>query len=237
MNFWCKKEKIQTSANAGWVGASESSQEAVMARYFILVLLSAATVVTAQVSTVPAVTSGTSAVSFNKDVLPILQRECQLCHRPGEAGPMSFLSYESTRPWAKAIKQAVLSKKMPPWFADSSYGEFRNRPGLTAADMETLAQWSDNGAPEGNDRDKPAPIAWPVGWRIDPDVIISMPAAHKIPAKGSGEIKSFLVPNPFLQDTWVSSIEVRPGDASVVHHVMLQIPEEEEESTPSFSWG
>ena len=73
---------------------------------------------------------------FNKDVLPILQRECQVCHRPGEAAPMSFLTYESTRPWAKAIKQAVVTRKMPPWFADAGIGSFRNDPSLTVQEID-----------------------------------------------------------------------------------------------------
>ena len=91
-----------------------------------------------------------NGVVFNKDVLPILQKNCQTCHRPGEVAPMSFLTYESTRPWAKAMKQAVLSKQMPPWFADPRYGDFRNQPTLTESDIKTIAAWADNGAPEGD---------------------------------------------------------------------------------------
>jgi hypothetical protein len=178
-----------------------------------------------------------SGVVFNKDVLPILQKNCQTCHRPGEVAPMSFLTYESTRPWAKAIKEAVLSKKMPPWFADPHYGDFRNQPTLTEADIKTLAAWADNGALEGEAKDKPAPIEWPEGWRIRPDVVISMPQPYDVPAKGSGEIKSFLVPNPFKEDTWVSAVEIRPGNPSVVHHVMLQVPEKTVTAPPPSSWG
>ena len=175
-------------------------------------------------------------VTFNKDVLPILQNNCQVCHRPGEAGPMSFLTYETTRPWAKAIKQAVITRKMPPWFADPSHGSFRNDPTLTGREIATLAAWADRGAPEGNPQDKPKAVEWPNGWRIEPDVVISIPEPYRIPAKGSGEIKSFLVANPFQQDTWVSSIEIRPGNASVVHHAMVQIPEDTPAARP-FSWG
>ena len=174
-------------------------------------------------------------VSFN-DVFPILQRNCQICHRPGEVAPISFLSYDSTRPWAKAIKEAVLSKKMPPWFADPRYGGFRNEHKLTEIEIRTLAAWADSGAPEGEAKDKPVPVEWPEGWRTKPDVIISIPEPHNIPAKGSGEIRSFFVPNPFTQDTWVSSIEIRPTSPSVVHHVMLQVPEDTPKPA-SYSWG
>jgi hypothetical protein len=175
------------------------------------------------------------SVSFNKDVYPLLQKNCQVCHRPGEAAPMSFLTYESTRPWAKAIKQAVVTRKMPPWFADPGHGSFRNDPSLTGQEIAILSAWADNGAPEGDPQDKPRAIQWTSGWRIYPDVIISIPEAHRIPAKGSGEIKAFTVPNPFPQDTWVSAIEVRPGNASVVHHVMVQVLEDV--PVPAFSWG
>src|SRR6266568_1007116 len=102
----------------------------------------------------------TALVTFNKDVLPVLQANCQTCHRPGEIGPMPLLTYDGTRPWAKAIKAAVLSKKMPPWFADSKYGHFMNDRSLSQAEIDKLAAWSDAGAPEGDAKDKPAPIEW-----------------------------------------------------------------------------
>src|SRR5262245_54071004 len=128
-----------------------------MARFVISILLIAATAVAEQNPAPralngpsPASTASLEGVSFNKDVLPILQKNCQVCHRPGEAAPMSFLTYETTRPWAKAMKQAVLSKQMPPWFADPRYGDFRNQPTLTDSEIKTIAAWADNGAPEGD---------------------------------------------------------------------------------------
>src|ERR1044072_3240994 len=116
--------------------------------------------------------AGLTAVSFaatptfNKDVLPILQKNCQTCHRPGEVAPMSFLTYESTRPWAKAIRAAVISRQMPPWFADPHYEEFRNAPTLTTPDITTLVLGADPGAREGDAADKPPAVAWHDGWRI-----------------------------------------------------------------------
>jgi hypothetical protein len=124
---------------------------------------------------------------------------------------------------------------MPPWLADPRYGGFRNAPQLTAADIQTLASWADSGAQEGDPRDKPAAIEWHDGWRIEPDVIVSMPEAFSVPAKGAGEIKSFVIPSPFKQDTWVTSIEIRPSNASVVHHVIVQVPEQKIAS--NFAWG
>jgi hypothetical protein len=165
-------------------------------------------------------------VTFNKDVLPILQENCQTCHRPGSIAPMSFMTYESTRPWAKAIKAAVLSKKMPPWFADPHIGEFRNAPKLKPSDVTTLTAWVDRGAPEGAPGVKPPAAQFTDGWRIRPDVVVSMPEPYRVAAKGEGEVREFFVPNPFKEDTWVSAIEVRPGDPSVVHHVIVQVPEQ-----------
>ncbi len=103
-------------------------------------------------------------VTFNRDVLLILQKNCQSCHRPGEIGPSSFLTYDSTRPWAKAIKTAVVTRVMPPWFADPKYGHFANDRRLSDADVGKLSAWADAGAPEGNPKDKPAPVQWHEGW-------------------------------------------------------------------------
>src|SRR5436189_5510448 len=98
------------------------------------------------------------ARTFHKDVLPILQKQCQECHRPGEVAPMSFMTYKETRPWAKAIKAAVLTQKMPPWFADPRYGHFTNERRLNQSEIDTLVTWAENGSPEGNEKDKPAPV-------------------------------------------------------------------------------
>src|SRR5215831_6132124 len=197
-----------------------------MTRMFVFVLLAAMTALGSETSSTSVPPDQAANVTFNKDVLPILQNNCQTCHRPGGIAPMSLLTYQNARPWAKAIKAAVVNKQMPPWFADPHYGEFRNAPKLTSADIQTLVAWADTGAGEGDPADKAAPVQWKDGWRIKPDVVISVPEAHVVPAKGVGEIQSFFVPNPFKEDTWVTSIEIRPGDPAVVHHVIVQIPEQ-----------
>src|SRR6266446_10965860 len=124
-----------------------------------------------------------ASVTFHKDVLPILQKNCQSCHRTGQIAPMSFLTYESARPWAKAMKAAVVSKKMPPWFADPQYGHFVNDRTLKQTDIETISRWADGGALEGDAKDAPAAVKWPAdGWEIQPDIIVNGPeykvAAH-----------------------------------------------------------
>jgi hypothetical protein len=193
-------------------------------RLVILVVVTTATSLALE-STPSAPSDQAPIVTFNKDVLPILQENCQSCHRPGGIAPMSFMTYESARPWAKAIKAAVISREMPPWFADSQYGEFRNAPKMTAANRNTLADWVDSGAREGDAADKPTSPRWVDGWRIPPDVVVSMPTAYHVPAKGPGEIREFTVPSPFKEDTWVTSIEIRPGDPSVVHHAIVRVPQ------------
>jgi hypothetical protein len=197
-----------------------------MTRFLVFVLLAAMTALGTEISSTSVPPDQAPAVTFNKDVLPILQNNCQTCHRPGGIAPMSLLTYDNARPWAKAIKAAVVNRQMPPWFADPHFEKFRNAPKLTEADIRTITAWADNGAREGNPADKPPAVQWSEGWRIKPDVVVSMPEAHVVPAKGIGEIQSFFVPNPFKEDTWVTSIEIRPGDPSVVHHVIVQIPEQ-----------
>src|SRR5580704_4952711 len=145
-----------------------------------------------------AVAADTKAgVTFNKDILPILQQHCQSCHRPGEIGPMPLLTYAGTRPWAKSIKTAVVTRKMPPWFADPKYGHFANDRRLSDADVATLAAWVDAGAPEGDAKDQPAPLKWTEGWNIQPDVIVEMPQPYAVPATGVIEYTYFVVPSPF----------------------------------------
>src|SRR3981081_1680490 len=117
-------------------------------RVFAVVLTLATAAMAADVSS--------SNITFNKDVLPVLQKNCQTCHRPGEVAPMSLLTYAEARPWAKAIKAAVLTKKMPPWFADPKVGHFSNDRSMSDRDRDLLAAWADSGAVEGNPKDKPA---------------------------------------------------------------------------------
>jgi hypothetical protein len=160
-------------------------------------------------------------VTFNKDILPILQNNCQSCHRPGQIAPMSLLSYKDARPWAKAVKNAVVTGTMPPWFADPNYGHVLNDRRLKQKDIDTITKWVDSGAPEGNAKDAPPPIQWPEGgWQIKPDYIVDGPT-YDVPAKGIVEWTWFVVPGGFTQDTWVTSIEVLPSQLAVTHHVCL----------------
>ncbi len=148
-----------------------------------------------------------SPVTFHKDVLPILQKNCQACHRPGEIGPMSFLTYQDTRPWARAIKTAVASRQMPPWFADPAYGHFANDRTLSDATIKTLTAWVDGGAREGDAKDAPPPVSFVKGWSIKPDMIVEMPQDIPLPATGTINYKSILVKVNFPEDVWVAAAD------------------------------
>jgi len=168
-----------------------------------------------------AATTGGSTVTFNKDIAPILQKNCQSCQRPGEPAPMPLLTYKQVRPWASAIKEATALKKMPPWFADSHYGKWSNDRSLAKADIDKIARWADSGAPEGDAKDAPVPVKFIDGWNIaQPDMVLEMMSDYHVPAKGTIEYQYILVPGKFTEDKWVKMAEVRPGNRAVVHHVI-----------------
>ena len=163
------------------------------------------------------------APTYSKDVAPILNRSCVSCHRPGEIAPMSLLSYETVRPWSKALKRKVVSREMPPWFAEKEHSvKFRNDMSLSEAEIDIIARWVDAGAPKGNDADLPPAPKYVDGWShpkgIEPDYIIPMPVAYQIPAEGEVPNISFYVKSPFSEDKFFEAAEMRPGNRAVVHH-------------------
>lgn len=184
----------------------------------LLVLLAAATAITTTTQLTAQTGSSPRQMTFNRDVLPILQKNCQVCHRPGEIAPMSFLTYADTRPWAKAMKAAVISRQMPPWFADPGYGHFKNDRRLSDAEVRAISEWADNGAAEGDAKDKPAAIAFEDGWNIKPDMVIEMPKDFNVPATGTVAYQNFLVKVNFPEDVWVVAAEMRAGNRAVLHH-------------------
>jgi hypothetical protein len=172
-----------------------------------------------------AANESSAPVTFNKDVMPILQKNCQTCHRPGQIAPMSFLSYKQTRPWAKAMKTAVALRKMPPWFADPQFGSFTNNHSLKQSDIETIAKWADTGALEGDGKDLPPAVQWPEGWQIQPDIIVKGPVTE-VPAHPKNNViewSSVTVPTGFTKDTWVTSVQIKPEHPEVAHHICLGI--------------
>ena len=164
--------------------------------------------------------AATAPVTFHKDVEPILQARCQGCHHPGDIGPMSLMSFQEVRPWAKAIRAAVIQKKMPPWFADPKHGRFANDRTLPQSEIDTLMGWVDGGAVEGNPKDAPKAIQFADEWVIGkPDLILEMPKAFEIPPSGVIPYQYVLIPSGFTEDRWVEAVEVRPSNRAVVHHI------------------
>ena len=165
-------------------------------------------------------------VTFYRDVLPILENRCQECHRQGQMAPMAFSTYQQTRPWAKAIRDAVATRKMPPWFADPCCGKFSNDRSLTEAERGILVRWADSGARQGRESDAPPARSWTDGWNISiPNVVIEMPRAFRVPQAGAVEYQYFIAPTGFKEDRWVQAVEVRPSQRAVVHHAVVYIRE------------
>jgi hypothetical protein len=168
-------------------------------------------------------TNNPDPVTFHKDVLPILQKNCQGCHRPGQMAPMSLLTFQSARPWAKAIKAAVVSRKMPPWFATPEYGPYLNDRSLEQSEIETITRWVDAGAPEGDIKDSPQPVEWPDDWLIKPDIVVDGPTTE-VPANPNNNVVEWIsayMPTNFTKDTWVTSVQIKPEFPAVTHHICI----------------
>jgi mono/diheme cytochrome c family protein len=179
---------------------------------------------TTQPSTAALPVTRPSHVTFTKDVAPILQQNCQSCHRPGEGTPFSMLTYEDARPWAAAMKQMVVTRAMPPWFEDGHTEKFENKRSLTQAQIDTIAAWVDAGAPKGDLKDMPPPIDFVSGWSIPkPDKIYQLPKPFSIPATGILDYQYVIIPTGFTKDTWVQDVEAAPTDRSVVHHIVAYV--------------
>ncbi len=162
--------------------------------------------------------------TFYKNVLPVMQSRCQECHRPGEAAPMSFLTYKEVRPWAKAIREAVITRKMPPWPADPHFGKFSNDRSLSREEIDTLVAWADGGAQEGDPAEAPKAVHFVEGWGIHtPDAVFEMPNAFDVPASGTVDYQYIVIPSGFTEDKWVQESEARPGNRKLVHHIIAFI--------------
>ena len=163
-------------------------------------------------------TSATASPTFTKDIAPIFFERCAQCHRPGDVAPMSLLDYKSARPWAKAIRQAVLTRKMPPWFADPQYGHFANDPRLTPREMETIQAWVDSGAKEGDPKDLPRAPSFVEGWHLgQPDLIVDIGEEYKV-QPNQDVYEHFVVPTNLKEGVWIRAAELKPGNRRVVHH-------------------
>lgn len=159
--------------------------------------------------------------TFNKEVVRIFQKNCQTCHHPGDIAPFSLMEYQQARPWAKAIREAVLIRKMPPWKPMPGCGEFRDARALSQEDINTIVAWVDGGSPEGVAADLPAPLVFPDQWpQGQPDFVAAMDEDFT-PPQGKDTYRCFSIPASSLRgDRYLQGLDVRPGNRKIVHHVI-----------------
>jgi hypothetical protein len=185
---------------------------------------------TVGVSTQTQTPAAAAAPTFHKDVAPILNNNCVSCHRPGEIGPMSFQSYETTRPWARSIKDKVVKREMPPWAADPHASmKFRNDRSLSQQEIDTIVAWANAGAPRGNPADAPPAPTFASGWQLgEPDFVFEQPVEWTVKPDAQEPYLYFYEKIPFSEDKWAAGVEIRPSNFSVVHHsgvYVIDIPD------------
>jgi hypothetical protein len=164
--------------------------------------------------------------TYYRDIAPIIQQNCQSCHRQGEIAPMAFENYHQVRPWAKAIRESIQQKTMPPGQADERYGHFRNAMRLSTEEAEAVIRWASMGAPAGKPADAPPPVEYPTGWTLgEPDEIFMMTEPYTLAAEGTDEYKYFTIPTNHTEDKWITGVEIIPGNSAIVHHVIVFIQE------------
>ena len=161
-------------------------------------------------------------VTYTKHIAPLLQERCVSCHRPGEVGPFALTDYEEVVGWASMMREVVAEGRMPPWSANPEVGHFANDTRLTDAEKKLLDSWVENGCPQGNPADLPAPKHWTDGWRIsEPDQIVKMPKPYNVPAEGVVSYQHIMIDPGWKEDKWIQMAEVRPSNRAVVHHIIV----------------
>jgi hypothetical protein len=177
-------------------------------------------------------------VTFTKDVAPIFQAKCEACHRPNSIAPMSLMTFEEARPWARSIRARVASRQMPPWHIDKTVGiqHFENDRSLTDAQINTILRWVDAGAPKGDPKDMPAPVKWTddAGWNFvsrfgEPDLIVKSPA-YRMPANAQDAWYKPVVPTGLTEARWVRAIEIRPTTIKgrrITHHALARLQQDD----------
>ncbi|MEP6912297.1 MAG: cytochrome c [bacterium] len=192
-----------------------------------VILISLLMTLAALIVVIRSANSGTSdknEVTFSKDVARIFYQHCAECHRPNDMAPFSVLNYKEVLPWAESIREKVQAREMPPWHADSRYGEFLNDRRLSPEEIETIATWVDQGAKDGNPEDLPPAPQFVRGWKMGkPDYVLAMSEAYTIAAHSPDSYVYVTFPTKFKEDKWVQAAEILPGNGSVVHHVIAHV--------------
>lgn len=164
-------------------------------------------------------------VTYNRQIAPLFRQRCEECHRPGGVAPMSFLTYEETRPWARAIREKVVTRAMPPFHATGALGRFHDDPRLTDQEIALITRWVDSGAPKGKGQAPPAPArpskaSWANG---QPDLVLNVRQAYRLRRNEADQYVFFVFDHVFAEETWIRSIVTRPGNARVVHHANTHV--------------
>jgi len=163
-----------------------------------------------------------AAITFNRDVAPILFGNCVTCHRPGEVAPFSLLTYDDARRRARLIATAVSSHVMPPWQPDSGEDEFEGDRRLSRSEIATLVRWADEGAVEGEPAQRPVPPVFTPGWQLgSPDLVLTMPEPFAVPADGPDVFRNFVLPIPLSDRRYIRALEFRPGNPRALHHARM----------------
>src|SRR5438105_4237095 len=191
----------------------------------VLAVVSLAFLAAAVGRAVPAQVAAPAApATFSRDVAPILYARCTECHRRGEIAPMSLVTYEEARPYARSMRRMVVERRMPPWFADPHVGTFSNDAALTDREIEVVTRWVDGGAPQGDPADLPVMPRYADGWRIGaPDLVLTVAEPFTIPPSGILDYQYFDIPTGLTTDRWVQAVEIRPSDRRVLHHASVFI--------------
>jgi cytochrome c553 len=176
---------------------------------------------------------GRAETTFTRDVAPLLYKHCASCHHANDIAPMALIAYNDARPWAAAIKEAVLTRKMPPWKADPHYGKWSNDDSLTDAEIATIKAWVDGGKLEGDPKVLPPAPKFPEGWKIgQPDAVVTIPK-QKLEGSGPDQYMYITVPTNFTEDKWVVAAELRAGNRKIVHHAHVFVVEPDAAPKPA----
>ncbi|MDP9360141.1 MAG: peroxiredoxin, partial [Acidobacteriota bacterium] len=161
--------------------------------------------------------------TFSNEVVRVFQNRCQSCHHPGDIAPFSLMTYADAAPHADAIKYMTQTRQMPPWKATPACGDFADARVLNQNEIDVIAKWVDNGAPEGNVADLPTAMNFNGGWTLgQPDLVLSYSQPYTPPVTGD-MYRCFPMPTNLPSDTYVSAIDIKPGDRQTVHHVIAYI--------------
>jgi hypothetical protein len=165
-----------------------------------------------------------SPVTFARDIAPILQKRCEECHHPGGVAPMSLVTFEETRPWARSIREKVVTREMPPFHAAGQIGRYVNDPRLTDAEITTITRWVDAGSPKGDLKSSPQPREWKNDWAHgEPDLVVKVPRPYTLKPSQKDQYVFFVFDYVFPEDTWIRGVDTRPGNPKAVHHANTHV--------------